>query len=147
MRLVLGALVELVEFYAKLGDCPMADLLRHEYRRLQRTVARWDEARRPYRQLGARSPGASARNAVIGFPDRAFGVAADWYDAGEPDLSELLVRHAMAVEAVRIHKTSETGRKNTGHARKYVRRHAAQRALGLPEGETQPAVTFALKAV
>lgn len=147
MRLVLGALVDLVEFYSKVGSCPMAELLRHEYRRLERTATRWDEQQRPYRKLGGRSTEQGKRNVVLGFPDRAFGVVADWYDAGESKLSDLLVHHVMAVEAVRIHKTSETGRKNTGHARKYVRRHAAQRALGLPEGETQPAVAFTLKAV
>lgn len=147
MRLVLGALAELAEFYAKLGSRPMADFLRHEYRRLQRTLGRWDEHQRPYRKLGVRSPEASSRNVVIGFPDRAFGVAADWYDAADPELSNLLVQHVTSVDAVRIHKTSETGRKNTGHARKYVRRHAAQRALGLPEGEAIPAVAYALKAV
>ena len=147
MRLVLGALVELVEFYSKLGNGPMADLLRHEYRRLQRTVARWDEQGRPYRKLGLKHAVAGTRNVVIGFPDRAFGVAADWYDTGEPDLSDLLVRHATAVEAVRIYKTAETGRKGTGHARKYVRRHSAQRALGQPAGETVPAVAYTLQAV
>lgn len=147
MRIVLGTLVELVEFYSKLGNGPMTKLLRHEYRRLQRTVTRWDAHSRPYRKLRAPSSGSNSRNAVIGFPDRAFGVAADWYDEAEPALSDLLVHHATAVEGVRIHKTSDTGRKGIGHARKYVRRHAAQRALGLSEGETVPAVGYELKAV
>jgi len=147
MRLVLGALVDLVEFYSKLGNRPMADFLRHEYRRLQRTITRWDEHARPSRELSARALETSTRNVVIRFPDRAFGVTADWYEAGDPDLSDLLVHHARAVEAVRIHKTSETGRRNTGHARKYVRRHVAQGALGLSVGEILAPVAFALKAV
>ena len=130
----------------------MANLLRHEYRRLERSIARWDQERRPYRHLGARPRQSSTRNVAISFPDRAFGVAADWYDAAESEFSDLLVRDATAVEAVRIHKTSQTGRKNAGHARKYVRRHAAQRALGLPkgdrvQGDRVPAGVLELKAM
>ena len=147
MRLVMGALVELVEFYSKLGSSPMAELLRHEYRRLERAVGRGDESQRPYRSLGERCAEPGTRNVVIGFPDRAFGIATDWYDKAEPHLCELLVRDTKAVEAVRIHKTSETGRKGRGHARKYVRRHVAQRALGLPEGDFVPAVAYELRAV
>lgn len=138
MRLALGALVELFEFYAKIGSQPMAALLRHEHGRLERTLVSCQQKGRPYRQLGDAPREACSRNAVILFPDRAFGVAADWYDAGDPDLSDLLVLDATAVEAVRIHKTSETGRPSNGHARKYVRRHAAQEALGIPAGDTAP---------
>lgn len=147
MRLVLGALVELYEFYSKLGSLPMAELLQHEYRRLEKAVMHWDETGRPYRRMATRPPKSDGRNSVISFPDRAFGVAADWYDKSDSGLSNLLVRDATAIEGVRLHRTSETGRGNIGHARKYVRRHSAQEAVGVPAGETVPAVAYELRVV
>lgn len=136
MRLVLGALVELVEFYSRVGCQPMVTLLTHEHQRLECALTRSDTGGPSYRKLEARTRGsAPRRNVVIAFPDRAFGVAADWYEMSDTPVSDLLAGDAAAVAAVRLHKTSEIKRRTDGHASKYVRRHAAQRALSLPQGE------------
>jgi hypothetical protein len=147
MRLVLGALVDLVEFYARVGCQPIVRMLRHEHQRLERALTRSAGDKRSYRRLTSRvSRPNPKRNVVIAFPDRAFGVAADWYEKSDPRISDLLAHHAAALATVRLHKTSEIGRRTDGHSRKYVRRHTAQAALGIPEGEVVPAKSYELQA-